>query len=72
MSCTHRTRGAVACTKPVHKTFAYNCSQILSSWLGDIVDSGIGLSYRPATSLCSLTDRYDNPIPESSISPSQD
>jgi hypothetical protein len=26
----------------------YCCSQILSPWLGDIVDSGIGLSHRPA------------------------
>ncbi len=34
----------------------------------DIVDSGLGLSYRPA-SLCSLTGRYDNPMPESTLSP---
>jgi hypothetical protein len=33
-----------------------------------VVDSGIGLSYRPA-SLCSLADRYDNPMPESTLSP---
>ncbi len=32
-----------------------------------IVDSGIGLSYRPA-SLCSLADRLDNPMPESTLS----
>ncbi len=43
------------------------CSQIHSPWLGDKVDSGIGLSYRPA-SLCSqLAGRYDNPLPESTI-----
>jgi hypothetical protein len=37
---------------------------ILSLWLGNIVDSGIGLSHRPA-SLCSLVCRYDNPtVPE--------
>ncbi len=44
--------------------------QILSSWLGDIVDSSIGLLYRywPA-SLCSLAGLYDNPLPESTISP---
>jgi hypothetical protein len=28
--------------------------------MGDIVDSGIELSYRPV-SLCSLAGRYDNP-----------
>jgi hypothetical protein len=37
---------------------------------GGVVDSGIRLSLRPA-SLCSLADRYDNPMPESTISPSQ-
>ncbi len=35
-----------------------------------VPDSGIGLSYRPA-SLCSLAGRYDNHMPESTISPSQ-
>jgi hypothetical protein len=35
---------------------------------GDIVDFGIGLSYRPA-SLCSLAGRYDNPMLESTLSP---
>jgi hypothetical protein len=34
----------------------------------DIVDSGTGLSDLPA-SLCSLADRYDNPMPESTVSP---
>jgi hypothetical protein len=34
---------------------------------GNIVDSGIGLSYRPA-SLCSLAGRYVNPMPESTLS----
>ncbi len=37
---------------------------------GDIAYSGIGLSYRHA-SLCSLVSRYDNPVLESAISPSQ-
>ncbi len=36
--------------------------------MGDIVDSGIGFSYRPA-SLCSLAGRYDNPMPESTVCP---
>jgi hypothetical protein len=41
--------------------------QILSPCLGDIVDSGIGLSFRlPA---CSLAGRYVNPMSESTISP---
>jgi hypothetical protein len=34
--------------------------------MGDKVDSGIGLSYRPA-SLCSLAGLYDNPMPESTM-----
>ncbi len=38
-------------------------SQIHSPWLGDMVDSGIGLSYRPV-SLCSQAGRYDHPRPE--------
>jgi hypothetical protein len=40
--------------------------QILSPWLGDIVDSDIRLSYWPASLCC----RYDN-MPEPTISPSQ-
>ncbi len=36
---------------------------IVPNW-GDKVDSGVGLSYLPA-SLCSLAGRYDNPMPES-------
>ncbi len=44
-------------------------SQILSPWLEDIIDSGIGL-YRPVD-LCSLAGRYDNPMPASTICPSQ-
>ncbi len=36
--------------------------------LGDIVGSGIGLSYRPAR-LHRQAGRYDNPMPESIISP---
>ncbi len=34
------------------------------------VDFGIGLSYRPL-SLGSLVGRYDNPMPELTLSPSQ-
>jgi hypothetical protein len=40
----------------------------LKGW--DIVGSGIGLSYRPA-SLCSLAGRYGNPMPELTFPPSQ-
>jgi hypothetical protein len=43
-------------------------SQIISPRMGDIVDSGIGLPYRPA-SLCSQAVRYDNLTPESTLSP---
>ncbi len=42
---------------------------VVPDW-GDKVDSDIGLSYRPA-SLCSVAGRYDNTMPESTISPSQ-
>jgi hypothetical protein len=41
-------------------------SQIHSSWLGDKVNFGLGLSYRPG-SLCSLTGRYDNHMPYSQL-----
>jgi hypothetical protein len=44
--------------------------QILSFLLGDIIDSGIGLSHRPAR-LHRLAGRYDNPMPESAIFPSR-
>ncbi len=44
------------------------CSQIHRPWLGSIVDSGIGLSYLPA-SLCSLAGRYNNPMTELTLSP---
>jgi hypothetical protein len=43
---------------------------IVPDW-GNKVDSGIGfLSYRPAR-LHRLAGRYDNPMPESALSPSQ-
>ncbi len=47
---------------------SWTSSKIHSLWMGDIVDSGIGLLYRPA-SLFSLGGRYDNPMPESTLSP---
>ncbi len=46
-------------------TTCINCrNRILCPWLGDIVDSGIGLSYRPA-GLCSLAGGHDNHILQS-------
>ncbi len=42
---------------------------LVPDW-GDKVDSGIGFSYRPA-GLHRLAERYDNPMPGSTISPSQ-
>ncbi len=42
---------------------------IVPDW-GDKVNSGIRLSYLPAM-LHRLAGRYDNPMPESTISPSQ-
>ncbi len=41
---------------------------IVPDW-GDKVDSGIGLSYRPARRLHRLAGRYDHPMPESTLSP---
>ncbi len=39
-----------------------------SNW-GDKVNSGIGLSYRPAR-IHGMAGRYDNPMPELTLSPS--
>ncbi len=44
--------------------------QILSSWLRDIADYGIELSYRPAR-LHRLAGGHDNFMPQSAISPCQ-
>ncbi len=44
---------------------------LVPDW-GDKVNSGIGLSYRPATArLHRLAGQYNNPMPESTISPGQ-
>jgi hypothetical protein len=40
---------------------------LVPDW-GELVDSGIGLSYRSA-GLHKLAGRYDNPMPESTIFP---
>ncbi len=42
--------------------------RIHGPWLGDIVNSGIGLTYRPAR-LFSLVRRYKNPMPELTLFP---
>ncbi len=58
---------ASACSQ----TASYISSQVLSPWLGNKVDSGIGLPYRP-TRLHMLAGRHDNTMPTgSTISPSQ-
>ncbi len=68
--------GAESCDCKVrYKSFFQNMrtsSQILSSWLGNIVDSGIGLSYWPArlhvgwqagaTTLCQCQGRLYPPV----------
>ncbi len=51
-SCVHYSLNTVS----PHKTVA----EFIDLCLGDVVNSGIGLSYWPA-SLCSLAGRYDNP-----------
>ncbi len=44
-----------------HNSCWENRGPILSLWLGDIADTGIGLPYPPA-SLCRMAGRYDNPM----------
>ncbi len=46
-----------------HVQSPHSEAKFIDPWLGDIVDSDIRLSYRPA-SLCSLAGRYDNPMSE--------
>ncbi len=46
------------------KSLKMRTCQILWPWLGGIVNSGIGLSYRPA-GLCSLAGRHDSHILQS-------
>ncbi len=43
---------------------------LVPDW-GDLVDSGKGLSYRPAR-IHRLAGRYDNPMPVSTLSPVRD
>jgi hypothetical protein len=43
-------------------------AEFIDPWLGDKVNSGIGLSYRPA-SPWSLSGRYNNPMQEVALSP---
>ncbi len=65
------TKGLHSDLWPLRSTFikcTFNYSQIHSSLLGDKVDYGIGLSYRPAI-LCSLTGRYDSQMLLSTLSP---
>jgi hypothetical protein len=49
-------------TKPAYSNTISSCGKIHRHLVGDIVDSGIVLTYRLA-SLCSLTDLCDNPMP---------
>ncbi len=50
---------------PVEVVYSLSCNQIPNPWIGDTVESGIGLSNQPA----SLRSRYDNPMPESTLYP---
>jgi hypothetical protein len=52
---------------PVYISSSAEAKFLVHNW-GDIVNSGIGLSYQPAC-LCSLAGRYDNPMSETTISP---
>ncbi len=45
-------------------------AEYIDPWLVDQVNSGIGLSYRSASHECSLAIRYDNTMPELTLSPS--
>jgi hypothetical protein len=61
------SRPVACCQAGSQKT----CSQIHSPWLGDIVDSGKGLSYHtgPPAYVAWRDGRYDSPKPELSLSP---
>jgi hypothetical protein len=52
----------------VSSIFKHAIAKFLVPDWGDIVDSGIELSYRPAR-LHRMAGRYDNPTPQSTISP---
>ncbi len=43
-------------------------AEYIDPWLGDKVNSGIGLSYRSASHVCSPARRYDNTMPELTLS----
>jgi hypothetical protein len=59
-------------TLPLDSRNDQSRSQILSPCLGDIVGSGIGLSYQPARLRPHRpAGRYNNPMPESTISRSR-
>jgi hypothetical protein len=68
MPYIYSSRGSLHGPKNMEQTYSDGVnllmysSQIHSPLLGAKADYGIGLSYRPA-SLCSLTGRYDNPMP---------
>jgi hypothetical protein len=47
----------------------YPVAEFIDPWLGDKVNSGLGLSYRNARLY--MAGRYDNPMPELILSPSQ-
>ncbi len=46
----------------------YPVAEFIDPWLGDKVNSGLGLSYRNARLY--MAGRYDNPMPELILSPS--
>jgi hypothetical protein len=50
-------------TVPVKEHTPYTVVEFIDPDWGDKVNSGIGLSYRPAR-LHGLAGRYDNPLPE--------
>jgi hypothetical protein len=81
----HLWRKYPRCRKTVHVVFKYLFNSILHKWVGagrvtpplltttlqyTVSEfSGIGLSYRSASPCC-LAGRYDNPMPELTLSPS--
>ncbi len=76
--CTHKEIRVIS-MRVYYKIFAKTSNacfiprspvaEFMDIWLKDEVSSGIGLSYRPASHV--LACRYDNPMPELTLSPSQ-
>jgi hypothetical protein len=53
-------------------SFRTPVAEFKDPWLGDKVNSGIGLSYRPASHVASVPVQQNNPLPELTLPPYRD